>query len=136
MSRRRQNLITRKILKPTVQLANKISKIKRQLARLMVMRLQNIYQVRLLAHQLWVSYKGKDGRCCSTFFSYRKLPVWHNLIFFAITQSQNLPRAFKLRHILKFEFKHYPYPTTAIDTLQQALETHIAFGAGQPPIAL
>lgn len=136
MSRRRQNLITRKILKPTVQLVNKISKIKRQLARLMVMRLQNIYQVRLLPHQLWVSYKGKDGRCCSTFFSYRKLPVWQNLIFFAITQSQNLPGAFKLRHILKSEFKHYPYPSTAIDTLQKALETHIAFLTGQPPIAL
>lgn len=136
MSRRRQNLITRKILKPTVQLASKLGKIKRQLARLMVMRLQNIYQVRLLPHQLWVSYKGKDGRSCSTFFSYRKLPVWQNLIFQAITQSQNLSTALKLRHILKSEFKHYPYPTTAIDILQKVLETRIAFLTGQPEIAL
>ncbi|MCT7952171.1 hypothetical protein NG798_20445 [Ancylothrix sp. C2] len=136
MSRKRQSLISRKILKPTVQLANKIGQIKRELARLMAMRLENIYQVRLLAHQLWVSYKGKDGRCCSTFFSYRKLLVWQNLVLQAIAESQDLPGAFKLRNILKFEFKRYPYPSTIIDTLQQALETHIAYLTGWPQIAL
>ncbi|HEY9810392.1 MAG TPA: hypothetical protein V6D13_13770 [Halomicronema sp.] len=134
MSYYRQSLISRKILQPTVQLANKIDQIKRQLADIMAMPLEHIYQVRLLAHQLWVSYKGKDGRCCSTFFSYRKLPVWQNLVLQAIAKSQDLPTAIKLRHILKSEFKHYPYPTHTIQILQQALETHLNFLTYSPHI--
>ncbi len=117
-----QSIIAAKLAEPERQLAGYIPRIKREVAWLMHAPLENIYDIRLMKHQFWVSYRGADGKTCSTFFSYRRLPLWQELIVSKIYTCPNRQELAKFSAAMRWEYRNFCYPTAMRDAIDEALE--------------
>lgn len=118
-----ESLIARKLLNPELELAGFLGRIKHEVSAILNVR---ITEVRLKKHMLWVAWKGKDGRTCSQFFSYRKLPIWQELVIGKILQCPDLGTLGRFSRGCRWEYKHFSYITEMSDYIDEALDSRLA----------
>ncbi|HIK26760.1 MAG: hypothetical protein N3E45_10590 [Oscillatoriaceae bacterium SKW80] len=128
MSRRRrysgksQSLIAARLVQPRREWVYYTNRIRREVARLMRMPLEDIYDVRLKEHQLWVSYRGADGKTCSTFFSYRRLPLWQELVVSKICACRNRRELARFSVAMRWEYRNFCYPIAMREIIDETLD--------------
>lgn len=86
---------------------------------------QEIKKIRLLKHQICISYWNHKGGVCSGFFSYRLFPTWHKEVEQLIENCPNFERWRILNYIMQREFKYYPYPVDMEGALRNALQNRL-----------
>ncbi len=120
-----RSLITAGILAPQKRLAGCIPEIKRQVARLLGKSVADIYDIRLMQHQMLVLCRGADDRPCAQFFSYRRLPIWQVLVLEAIAKCPTLQKCHALSGAARWEFRRFDYPVEVRDAIDEALEERL-----------
>lgn len=117
-----RSLIAAGILAPQKQLAGCIPEIKRQVARLLGKPVGDIYDIRLMEHQMLVLCKGADDRPCAQFFSYRRLPLWQALVLRAAANCPALQQWHALSGAVRWEYRRFDYAVEVRDAIDEALE--------------
>lgn len=117
-----QSLIAARLVQPRREWIYYTHRIRREVALLLHKRLEDIYDVRLKEHQLWVSYRGVDGRTCSTFFSYRRLPLWQELVVSKICACRNHRELARFSVAMRWEYRNFCYPIEAREIIDQMLD--------------
>jgi hypothetical protein len=118
-----KSLIASKLLNPELQLAGFLGKIRQEVSAILNLR---ITEVRLKKHMLWVAWKGKDGRTCSQFFSYRKLPIWQELVIAKILECPDLRTWGRFSRACRWEYHHFSYVTEMRDYIDEALDSRLS----------
>lgn len=120
-----RSLIAAGILAPHKQLAGCIPEIKRQVARLLEKPVTDVYDIRLMQHQMWVLCKGADDRPCAQFFSYRRLPIWQALVLRAIANCPTLQKCHAVSGAARWEYRRFDYAVEVRDVIDEALEERL-----------
>ena len=117
-----KSLIAAKLVTPDSQLAGLTGRIKQEVSAILGVR---ITEVRLKKHMVWAAYKGQDGRTCSQFFSYRKLPIWQELVIALILECPDLGTWGRFSRALRWEYNHFLYVPEMKDYIDEAMETRL-----------
>ncbi|MEM9924711.1 MAG: hypothetical protein AAF915_13325 [Cyanobacteria bacterium P01_D01_bin.50] len=86
---------------------------------------EEVKKVRLLKHQICISYWNHKGGVCSGFFSYRLFPTWQKEVEQLIENCPNFTEWQLLNYIMLREFKYYPYPVEMEDVLHNSLQNRL-----------
>src|SRR5512136_2623924 len=118
-----KSLIAAKLVNPESQLAGFIGRIRQEVSAILKV---HVTEVRLKKHMVWVAYKGKDGRTCSQFFSYRKLPIWQELVIAKILECPDLGTWGRFSRALRWEYHHFLYVPEMKDYIEEAMESRLS----------
>ncbi|MDJ0674937.1 MAG: hypothetical protein QNJ36_06090 [Calothrix sp. MO_167.B42] len=85
-------------------------------------KVRQIKKIRLLKHQVCISYWNEQGGVCSGFFSYRIFNCWHRTVEDLICGCLTLKTWQILNWIMRCELNYYPYPIEISISLNGSLQ--------------
>ncbi len=82
---------------------------------------KRVRKVVCLAHQVCISWRDKEGKVCSSFFSYRIFPSWQRAVIARIGRCQDLLAVNELRGLIAAEYRQFKYSAEAKAAINEAL---------------
>ncbi len=87
---------------------------------------RQIKKIRLLKHQVCISYWNEQGGVCSGFFSYRIFNCWHRAVEELICGCLTIKAWQTFSWIMRSELNYYPYPVDISITLNHKLKRRLS----------
>jgi hypothetical protein len=87
---------------------------------------KQIKKIRLLRHQVCISYWNEQGGVCSGFFSYRLFSCWEKAVEELIDGCSTLKAWQVLNWVMRSELTYYPYPVEISMSLSLSLQRRLS----------